>query len=70
MDLLDRYERGSAAVFEERARSPGSYKGPERRLDHRRQRGDRREELRFELDKPDRRARPGRRATDKRPTFI
>lgn len=69
MELLDRHERGNSAVFGERERAPDSYKGPERRRNHRRLLSDRRMEMRFELDKPDRRTCGGRRASDKRPNF-
>jgi hypothetical protein len=71
MDLLDRGDRGGAAVFGEKPRSAEKYSGVERRLAHRRERSDRRKELRFELDKPDRRVCQGRRASDdKRPRLL
>jgi len=41
-----------------------SWQGPERRMRHRRQTGDRRVVMRFEFDKNDRRALPGRRIGD------
>jgi hypothetical protein len=41
------------------------YKGPERRREQRRKTADRREEIRFEPDKEDRRENAGRRQTDK-----
>lgn len=40
------------------------YTGPERRRDQRRKTGDRREEIRFEPDREDRRQQHGRRKTD------
>jgi hypothetical protein len=79
---IDKPEGSTRALFE--AREPGSssgtatfgeqeqrarYNGVERRRQHRRVKADRREELRFELDKPDRRVNPGRRAGDKSPKF-
>lgn len=69
MELLNFEERSGPAVFEERKRSSTGYKGPERRRSHRRAQRDRRMELRFELDKPDRRTSTGRRATDQRSKF-
>jgi hypothetical protein len=45
------------------------YSGPERREGNRRSGKDRREEVRFEVDKEDRRQRPGRRKGDKSPKF-
>ncbi len=45
------------------------YKGPERRRDNRRDAQDRREEVRFEPGKDDRREKPGRRKEDKAPKF-
>ncbi|MCP5130272.1 MAG: hypothetical protein H6985_11890 [Pseudomonadales bacterium] len=69
MELLKNPETGTFAVFGELERAKTSYKGPERRLSHRRQRGDRRAECRFELDKPDRRVSDGRRSTDMRSRF-
>jgi len=60
---------GKAAVFGESPRSAAGYKGPERRRVHRRHRSDRREEMRFELDKTDRRVLAGRRSDDKKCTF-
>lgn len=41
-----------------------TYKGPERRRDQRRKTADRRQEIRFEPDREDRRKRGGRRKTD------
>ena len=41
------------------------YKGPERRKEQRRKKNDRREEIRFELDKEDRRKGAGRRKSDR-----
>ena len=65
---IDRTARGSAAVFEARECTV-TYNGVNRRRGHRRDNLDRRQEMRFELDKPDRRSHPGRRADDKRPRF-
>ena len=62
-------DKPGPAVFESRQSAQGAYKGPERRRSHRRSRGDRREEMRFELSKPDRRVCEGRRADDKNPKF-
>lgn len=45
------------------------YKGPERRRQNRRDGRDRREEVRFEFGKDDRRQEPGRREGDKAPKF-
>jgi hypothetical protein len=42
----------------------GTYKGPERRRDQRRKVTDRRQEIRFEPDREDRRKNGGRRKTD------
>lgn len=58
-----------AASFEPAETRAETYKGPNRRRVHRRNRGDRREEMRFEPDKNDRRVNPGRRAEDKTPKF-
>jgi len=55
--------------FDAREPAPTGYKGVERRRRHRRTRGDRREETRFEINKPDRRVKEGRRAEDKSPKF-
>ena len=63
------YGPGKAAVFGEKPRSAAGYKGPERRRKHRRSRADRREEMRFEPDKTDRRVLAGRRSDDKKCTF-
>ena len=41
------------------------YSGPEQRRDHRRKKQDRRNEIRFEPDKEDRRKNPGRRKSDR-----
>jgi hypothetical protein len=46
-----------------------AYKGAERRRSHRRGHGDRRVEMRFEMDNTDRRVCVGRRSDDKRPNF-
>ena len=64
LQLIERHERGSRAVFGEIERPQPRYTGAERRRQTRRKRADRREELRFELDKKDRRATAGRRADD------
>jgi hypothetical protein len=60
---------GKAAVFGEKPRSAAGYKGPERRRKHRRRHSDRREEMRFDLDKTDRRVLAGRRSDDKQCKF-
>lgn len=44
-----------------------TYKGPERRRDQRRKTSDRRQEIRFEPDREDRRKNNGRRKTDQLP---
>lgn len=41
-----------------------TYKGPERRRDQRRKTSDRRQDIRFEPDREDRRKNSGRRKTD------
>jgi len=69
LEESNHYPRGGAAVFEEKERSPQAYKGTERRRKHRRHHTDRREEMRFDLTKPDRRVCEGRRADDKSPKF-
>lgn len=46
-----------------------AYKGPEQRSEHRRKNKDRREDIRFEPDKEDRRQKPGRRKSDHDPWF-
>jgi hypothetical protein len=65
---IDTPARGSSAVFEARECTT-TYSGINRRRGHRRDNTDRRQELRFELDKPDRRKLAGRRKDDKRPSF-
>ena len=65
LQLMERYERSRPAVFGEVERPKASYTGTERRRQTRRHQRDRREELRFELDKTDRRVCEGRRAEDK-----
>ena len=65
---IDRPARGSSAVFEAREWTT-THNGINRRRSHRRGNTDRRQELRFELDKPDRRRVAGRRKDDKRPSF-
>jgi hypothetical protein len=65
---IDRPNRGSSAVFEARECAT-TYNGINRRRGHRRNNTDRRQELRFELDKRDRRQVAGRRKDDKRPSF-
>ena len=63
MDINDKNQQGNPALFE--ARDPSAiYKGAERRRVHRRGHNDRRVEMRFEMNKPDRRVCPGRRADD------
>ncbi len=69
MKLQDYEPRGRSALFEEKERAPEGYKGTDRRRKHRRAHGDRREEMRFEPQKPDRRTCEGRRSDDKRPKF-
>jgi hypothetical protein len=56
-------------MFEPREPSGEAYRGSERRRSHRRGHGDRRVEMRFEMDKDDRRVCAGRRADDKTPNF-
>ncbi|MDH4040650.1 MAG: hypothetical protein OEV88_08340 [Gammaproteobacteria bacterium] len=68
MQLNEHQRRGSSAVFEEKP-TMVAYKGAERRRRHRRNHTDRRLELRFELDKSDRRICAGRRAGDKNIKF-
>lgn len=63
MDINDKNQQGKSTLFEARDPSP-TYKGAERRREHRRKYKDRRVEMRFEMDKPDRRVCPGRRADD------
>ena len=68
--LMDKQpQTGGSALFESKDPQSETYKGVERRRGHRRSRGDRRLEMRFELDKSDRRENPGRRAGDKTPKF-
>lgn len=69
IELTDNTPRSGAAVFGEKPRSAKGYTGPERRRGHRRGHTDRRQEMRFDMDKPDRRVCAGRRADDKRPKF-
>ncbi len=67
------------ALFEAREVSPPSYEeedqplkkymGPEKRRQNRRAGKDRRDEVRFELGKEDRRQNQGRRRGDKNPKF-
>lgn len=45
------------------------YNGKERRRENRRESKDRRDEVRFEIKKTDRREKQGRRSDDKSPTF-
>ena len=45
------------------------YNGPERRKEIRRKNQDRRKDIRFEIDKEDRRQSPGRRKDDHDPWF-
>ena len=49
--------------------SKAIYNGPERRKEDRRANADRREEVRFELDKDDRRKNEGRRESDATPKY-
>ena len=49
--------------------NPRKYAGVERRRRNRRSNEERRKEVRFELDKEDRRQDPGRRKDDKSPKF-
>lgn len=56
---------GDKPIFEARELSdPGPYKGPERRQENRRSGVDRRQSIRFELEKEDRRKAYGRRKGD------
>ena len=59
----DKNQQGRTTLFESRDLSP-IYTGSDRRRDHRRTHNDRRVEMRFEMDKPDRRDCPGRRGDD------
>ena len=65
--LFEAREPGSSRVarFETAEPKSAGYTGAERRRRHRRVTADRREEMRFEPDKADRRANPGRRVDDK-----
>lgn len=69
LDNNDHHRRGSSAVFEVQEPTTATYSGVNRRRDHRRGHHDRREEMRFEMEKPDRRIIAGRRHDDKTPTF-
>jgi hypothetical protein len=69
LELAGRQERSHPAVFGEIERPQERYTGAERRRQHRRKQTDRREELRFELDKTDRRVCEGRRGEDKNLKF-
>jgi hypothetical protein len=69
IDNGDSHSRGHSAVFEPQERTTAIYNGVNRRRTHRRGHHDRREEMRFDMDKPDRRDNPGRRSDDSRPTF-
>jgi hypothetical protein len=61
----DTPESGDKPLFEARELSdPGPYKGPERRKGNRRSGVDRRKNIRFEIDKEDRRKSYGRRKGD------
>ena len=64
LQLTERHEPSSRAVFGEIEPQKPRYTGAERRRQTRRKQADRREELRFELDKTDRRVSAGRRADD------
>jgi len=63
-DNNDNHRRGSSAVFEAQERTTATFNGVNRRRDHRRGHRDRREEMRFEMEKPDRRLIAGRRHDD------
>ena len=69
IDSGEPHRRGQSAVFESQERTTAIYNGVNRRRDHRRGHHDRREEMRFDMDKQDRRSNPGRRSDDSRPTF-
>ncbi len=69
LQLTERQERSRPAVFGEVERPKEHYTGAERRRQHRRKQTDRREELRFDLKKTDRRVCEGRRADDKNLKF-
>jgi hypothetical protein len=76
----DHESKDSKAHFESRdvapptydpadTKNPKKYMGPERRRENRRGGHDRRQDVRFELNKEDRRQRSGRRHDDKAPKF-
>jgi len=69
MDMTNKTPQGRSATFEAKEPSEEAYKGAERRRSHRRGHGDRREEMRFEMDKTDRRVCAGRRGDDQRASF-
>lgn len=69
MNTIIKNPQRQSAVFGASDPSPQSYKGVERRRAHRRAHNDRRVEMRFEMDKVDRRICAGRRADDKRVNF-
>ncbi len=69
LHLTDHNQTSGPAIFEEKERGQEHYKGAERRRKHRRVRADRRLEMRFELDKSDRRVCAGRRADDQTTRF-
>lgn len=62
-------QKAGSTRFEPKETKTANYTGTNRRRSHRRSHGDRREELRFELDKVDRRINPGRRVDDKNIKF-
>jgi len=69
MDTTNKSLQGRSVIFEAKEPAAEAYKGAERRRSHRRGHGDRRVEMRFEMDKADRRVCAGRRGDDKRPNF-
>jgi len=77
MEVIDNNRQKKTALFEARepsasqdaGNSTAIFKGAERRRDHRRIQGDRRVEMRFDMDNPDRRVCQGRRAEDNTPKF-
>ena len=56
-------------VEEEETPKEEKYLGPEQRRTNRRKATERREDVRFEIEKIDRREKQGRRSDDKSPTF-
>lgn len=69
IDNNEHHQRGRSAIFEAQERTTATYNGVNRRRSHRRDHHDRREEMRFEMEKPDRRHIAGRRHDDIQPKF-